>query len=342
MTSKKNDETPKLFICKICDYSTSYKHDLQKHFLTDKHKNNENTSNKVPKGSKLLICELCDYNTCRESQFVRHLSTDKHKKRQNTSIDFSESSKIIKQNICKCGKEYKHYQSLNNHKKKCILNSNDIANQVIDLQKNNQPDNNDFKEIIFKMFDKMQEQNKLLLEMIPKIGNNNNNNNNIKNKVNIQIFLNENYKDALNINEFVNNISVTVDDLLLTKNKGNIEGLSNLLVCHLEKLPICQRPLWCSDKKRKKLFIKEETWKEDKDNTKTKEVINNVSKLQTKNINNYLVTNPNWMNDDKKKDEYVQIVKTVTESIEDKTDKILDRIIDKIHFNDTIAIKTDE
>lgn len=341
MTSTIVQENSKIHECELCDYSTSYKYDLQKHFLTNKHKNNENTSDKVQKGSKLLVCDLCDYKTIRESQYTRHLLTDKHKKKQNTSSDFSEGSKNIKSNICKCGKEYKHYQSLNNHKKKCNFDNknNNVVNEIIESQKSNGNDNNDFKEIIFKMFDTMQEQNKLLLEMIPKIGSNNNNTNNIKNKVNIQIFLNENYKDALSISEFVNNISVTVDDLLLTKDKGNIEGLSNLLVCHLQKLPLCQRPLWCSDKKRKKLYIKEETWKEDKDNTKTKEAINNVSKLQTKNINNYLIKHPNWMSDDNKKDEYVQIVKTVTESIEDKTDKIIDKIIDKIHFNEAVVIK---
>ena len=170
--------------------------------------------------------------------------------------------------------------------------------------------------------------------MIPKIGNNNNNI--INNKLNIQIFLNENCKDAMNLGDFVNGIRIDVGDLMITKEKGTVEGLSNLLVTHLNKLPLYRRPLWCSDKKRKRLYIKEEIWKEDKDNLKTQEAIYNLSKLQSRNINKFILDKPNWINNDRQKEDYMQIVKAVTESMENKVDKVIDKLIDNIHFTEVV------
>jgi hypothetical protein len=191
------------------------------------------------------------------------------------------------------------------------------------------------------MFEQLKEQNEqnnklqnTLIEMIPKIGNNNNNI--INNKLNIQIFLNENCKDAMNLGDFVNGIRIDVGDLMITKEKGTVEGLSNLLVTHLNKLPLYQRPLWCSDKKRKRLYIKEEIWKEDKDNLKTQEAIYNLSKLQSRNINKFILDKPNWINNDRQKEDYMQIVKAVTESMENKVDKVIDKLIDNIHFTEVV------
>ena len=188
------------------------------------------------------------------------------------------------------------------------------------------------------MFLDMMKQNKELqntiCEMIPKMGNtvNTTNNTNNINNINVTVFLNDKCKDAISMTDFIKTIDISLDDLYVTKNKGLIGGISNIFVNQLNKLPLVQRPIWCSDKKRKRLFIKEDTWTEDTDNIKTAQAIKSVSVLQTKNINKYTKEKPNWIKNDKEKDDYIYIVKTTTDTVEDKTNPIIDKMIDVIHL----------
>jgi hypothetical protein len=177
--------------------------------------------------------------------------------------------------------------------------------------------------------------------MIPKVGNNNNNNT-INQNLNINIFLNDKCKDAISIHEFIKNMEVSVEDLLFTKDKGLVKGISNLFIEHLNKIPFIQRPVWCSDKKRRKLYIKEKEWSEDKNNEKTKKAIKDVSNLQAKNINKYTKQNPNWMKSDIQKDNYIHIVKQVTDPINGSEEKVIDNIIDTIHFTSNVLLENKE
>lgn len=112
----------------------------------------------------------------------------------------------------------------------------------------------------------------------------------------------------------------------------------------VKEIPLVQRPLWCSDKKKKKLFIKYDFWKEDIDNEKTNEAINDVSKIQTKNINKYIDDKPNWKQNDKIKENYIDIVKKTTDNIDNKKNKIIDKLFDTICLtNEKLnAIKNNE
>lgn len=304
-------------------------------------------SQKIP---KLFSCESCHYNTSSKKDFSKHLLTQKHKKGQNTYKYLQNGDKNPKdaddvdiKHVCHCGNSYKHRQSLNNHKKKCNnyndelkpcnnnYDFNDVYNDIsgykelmIELIKQNK----EMQEIVFQQ---SKEHQKQMNYLIPKIGNNTINNNQ---RFNINIFLNENCKDAMNIHDFVEGIEISTNDLLITKDKGLISGISNIVINELNKLPFVQRPLWCSDKKRRRLFIKEDKWTEDVDNNITKEFIKNVSKKQTKNINKYSKEHPNWMNNDKIKDNYLLIIKNATDSIDDKTDKVIDTLINTIHIDD--------
>ena len=146
------------------------------------------------------------------------------------------------------------------------------------------------------------------------------------------MFLNENCKDAISMGDFIKSIEITVNDLLITKEKGLQTGISNLFIEHLNKIPMVQRPIWCSDKKRKRLFIKNETWTEDADNAKTNDAIKQVGILQSKNINKYTKERPNWMSNEHEKETYMSIIKNTTEPIEGTEDKIIDGIIEQIHL----------
>lgn len=309
------------------------------------------------------ICEICDYNTIRKFDFNKHLLTIKHKyKQQNNLSELNKNNKNIiehdesdikndkKINECKCGKIYKFRQGLYNHKKKCNFNLNqEQQNQLIETTDVDLLNEVTYKQLFLQALEQNNtiqnafiEQNKHIVNMIPNlnqmnvVNNNNNTNSNnkikIKNNYNIHLFLNENCKNAINMSDFINNLEVGVNDLKLTGEKGLAEGISNLLITNLNKIPIPDRPIWCSDMKRKKIFIKQEVWEEDENNSKTKEAISNISTIQTKNINKFIENTPNWIQNSKQKDDYIMIVKHSTDDINDKKDKILEKFIKNIHL----------
>ena len=298
------------------------------------------------KNTNKYNCKKCYFITCKKTDYTRHLETQKHKNNKNddllmTDDDFKNEKNEKNEKIyyCQCGKKYKYKQGIHVHRKKC-----NFKNSLTDINENNQETalTTEIKEesdISYKtMFLDMMKQNKELqntiCEMIPKMGNtvNTTNNTNNINNINVTVFLNDKCKDAISMTDFIKTIDISLDDLYVTKNKGLIGGISNIFVNQLNKLPLVQRPIWCSDKKRKRLFIKEDTWTEDTDNIKTAQAIKSVSVLQTKNINKYTKEKPNWIKNDKEKDDYIYIVKTTTDTVEDKTNPIIDKMIDVIHL----------
>ena len=276
------------------------------------------------KKEKFYLCNKCDYHTSDKSKYNRHLLTDKH----NTpkySLKGEKKEINDKRIMCDCGKSYKHHQSLNNHKKKCQNNKKEII-----ISSNDETDN---KDLILKLLQQNIELQTKLAELLPNLGHTTNINNTINANVNIQIYLNENCKNAMTLEDFVKGINVNVSDLLLTKKKGLIEGITSLMLNHLDQLPFSERPLWCSDKKRKRLYIKEDTWKEDINHIKTREAIYNVSKVQCRNIKKFIEDKPDWLSHDKVKDDYMELIKSVTDSMENKVEKVIDKLIDNIHFS---------
>jgi hypothetical protein len=304
----------------------------------------------VRKSSEIFSCELCDYNTSRKSQYDRHLSTDKHKRIVNDS-KMIVPVPIKKNFTCACGKKYKYDSGYYRHKKKCQQNNLQIVenNSDSDSDSNSNNTNNINSDIIMALINDNKElkqiiidQNKMIqstfTDIIPKIGNtNSNNNSNNTNNINIVVnnvgFLNDNCKNALSINDFIESITIGIEDLEYTGKKGLANGLAKIFLENYTKLPLQLRPLWCGDKKRKKLYIKEEEWIEDKDNQKTKEAIKNLTVKQAKNTNKFTKEHPDWMSNDKKKDMYLGIIGQTTADVNDTMDKIISNIADKTHLS---------
>ena len=286
-------------------------------------------------------CLKCYYTTSKKHNYDRHLRTDKHYKLTNTYE--KEQKGAIKYKCDKCCKEYSHKQSLYTHKKTCKLEEIQIINNTETLVKIEEEEKIDYKQMFLEMFNQNKELQNTIKEILPKIGNtinNINNTNNTNNNVSIQVFLNDTCKDAMSITDFIDTIQVSVADLLYTKENGLVKGISNLFLSNLERIPMIQRPLWCSDKKRKRMFIKgEEYWIEDINREKTNGLVNTISKIQIKNINKYVSDKPNWMTNDKLKDNYIHIVKSVTDTMDNKIDKIIDNISEKIHLTEDIREK---
>ena len=218
------------------------------------------------KSSGLFVCECCNYSSSRKSQYYRHLSTDKHKILQNPTSKKFQTEKL---HICDCGKKYKHSSTLFAHKKQCI------AKNIENATDNTKLCELDKDELIIQLL----KQNKELIEVL-KNGTNNNNNTNSHNKTfNLQFFLNETCKGAMNIMDFVDSIKLQLSDLERVGEIGYVEGISNIIVKNLNDLDITERPIHCTDKKRETIYIKDEDkWeKEDEGKMKIRKVIKKVA-----------------------------------------------------------------
>jgi hypothetical protein len=342
-----NDNEQKMgegYYCKTCYYYAYDKYKMERHMSTIKHQKNMNTNENEQKIGGEYYCEQCNYYTSRQNNITRHKLTAKHQKLTNTNESEQKRAKKggteNKVYSCECGKRYMHKPSLYNHYKTCDRNNKNknedkCENEIVN-----------YKELFMVIIEQMKEQGEqnkalhtTLIDLIPKINNTNNanntncNNNTINQNVNINMFLNENCKDAISMDDFVKSIEITVNDLLYTKNNGLINGMSNIFMENLNRLPLIKRPLWCSDKKRRRIFIKEDKWKEDSNNAKTKTAIKNVGALQLKNVKNFIKDKPNWIHNESDKDNYMAIVKHATEPIEGNEDKVIDGIIGSIHLS---------
>ena len=231
-----------------------------------------NDSKKSQKVAKFFNCKLCDYSTCKKTDYIKHLSTDKHLKTENGSkmvVNDSEKSTKVAHFICKCGKMYKYDSGFYRHKKTC----NEIADKT-DIKNDNVVSD---KELIIMLIN----QNKELMEIV-KNGTNNtiNYNNNSNNKTfNLQVFLNETCKDAMNISDFVESIKLQVSDLENVGKVGYIEGISNIIIKNLQALEVEKRPVHCTDQKREVMYVKEDNiWeKEDEANKRLRKAIRKIA-----------------------------------------------------------------
>ena len=300
---------------------------------------------------EIHVCELCDFKCSKYSNYKKHLATAKHRFNENGNEKMPKNA--LSNNVCNfCGKEYKFISGLSRHKKKCIKKQElenklckdcsdvDVASltslmtkdMIIDLIK----ENGIIKELICKQSEKIEKQHKQITEMLPKlnaitnINNTINNTANIKHKFNINIFLNEECKDALNMDEFISKIEVSLDQLDITKNKGLAEGLSNVILENMNKLSLYERPMHCTDVKRETLYIKEnDAWEKDKDKTKIRKAIKSASGKQFKSLSKWTHENPDFKEDDMKQDYFARALSVIGKP----TDTIDDKVIKKICSN---------
>ena len=155
---------------------------------------------------------------------------------------------------------------------------------------------------------KQQEQ---ISELIPKIGNNNNNNTQ-NNKFNINVFLNEQCKDAINMSDFIKSLHITIEQLDFTKQNGLAQGLSKSIIDNMNKLSIYQRPMHCTDTKRETLYIKDnDNWSKDGAKEKIKSVINKASSKNFNALMDWKNLNPDYMNSEDKTDYFTKTISTI-------------------------------
>jgi hypothetical protein len=250
------------------------------------------TTEKAPERNlHKLICVDCDYKCCKKSDWLRHASTKKH---QNTTKHNKNAQKnAIKEHKCMCGKIYTHRASLFNHKKKCTFNENTTDSHITILTN-----------LVLEVVKSNAELQKQMLE-IHTINNSTINNNSHNKTFNMQFFLNEQCKDAMNIMDFVDTFKLQFSDLERVGEVGYVEGISDIIIRKLSEMDIYKRPIHCSDTKRETLYVKDNNvWEKENGNyNKLRLAIKHITKKNTDMLNPWCLKHPgscdsdNYLND---------------------------------------------
>ena len=246
-----------------------------------------------------FYCESCDYKCSSKYNFNRHLLTDKHK------MIHCENEQI-NNFVCLCGNKYKYSQGLSKHKLKCLKYA------PLQMQNQNQQQPIIDTGFVIELLKQNQELQKSLIELSKEKTVTNNSINNSNNKTfNIQLYLNEDCKDALNLSDFVSSIQLQLHDLEETGRLGYVDGVSQIINTKLNDLDATKRPIQCSDVKRETLYIKEENqwFKEDDKKDKIKNAIKQITRKNIQQIPSWMKANPGCTDSQSKhNDAYLQIV----------------------------------
>lgn len=317
------------FYCEKCDYRCSRKFLWEQHLATQKHNRQRQatlTTHTIEKTKHLYNCEHCGKTYKQRSGLWRH-------------------QKICGiQHVGRKNEEYKNYVGYTEKKENVILkknveeNSNKYLENGSNIIKNLENENSELRYLMEKMMngisddtkvknemmEQLKEQSKIIQEMIPRIGNNNNN------RFNINLFLNQQCKNAINLSDFIQSLKVQLGDLIYTKDKGLIEGVSNVFVNALKELDTFSRPIHCTDIKRETLYIRENNeWERDDDKQIIKHAITDVAKKQRTAIQKWEEEHPDWEDSEKGREEYMTLVKCAMKDISDSPteNKIIKNIV---------------
>jgi hypothetical protein len=311
----------------------------------------EKNSKKTPK----FVCEKCDFRCCKHNEYIRHIVTIKHKRLHETTKKTPNNEQ--KYFVCICGKKYNHHSSLAKHKRTCVVVNthvvvcedkestigtiDTITNTIIakDVNIDCETDDADSNEslsvpnysnftkddLILKLIKDNDEMMKIIKgqqeqinSIIPKIGNiTNNNNNNTTNNFNLNVFLNEHCKDALNISDFIDSLKITLEDLLFSKTNGISRGITDVMIKGLKELDIHKRPIHCTDIKRDIMYIKDEDkWSKDENHEMMKNTIVKIADKERTALQQWAIDNPDWMETERKQLDYLTMVRSICEPIE--------------------------
>jgi hypothetical protein len=349
---KNNDELPQ-FVC-------SKNNIFEKHLTPRKHINDYAELHKnMPKNAKINKVELLDL-TCRKNSIVeKHINSLPEKNmpknakinkdelldltcRKNSNVVHEKNIKMPQMYICSCGKEYIYRQGLYTHKRKCKELLDNIKIKIDEItppaSKNDEQfikllikENTDFKNIIL---DVVKNNNELQKQMLEVCKNNSNTVINSHNKTfNLQVFLNEECKDAMNLTDFMNSFQLQLEDLEKVGTMGYVDGVSNIILKKLREMDVNKRPMHCSDAKREIMYIKEEDkWeKEGLNNLKLKKAITIIENKNIKLLGAWKEAHPKYMEyDEPDNDIYTHLIIQTMSNCDDFGNKVIKKLAKEV------------
>jgi len=306
------------------------------------------------------MCTNCNFKCSKKGDWSRHILTAKHKLFTN---DDDKTSKHIKLYSCDCGNEYKYRQSLYVHKKKCTHNNktNDIQNEIQYDEVQNpvvEPtseastllrllkQNDEFKQMMAEQYnvmserlvelqEKNQELNQQLIAAIKDgngtvINNTTTNHNNNNNHFNLNFFLNDTCKDAMNITDFLGNLDVQIEEIEYIGNHGYVMGMTKMIMDRLKDMDITKRPIHCTDIKRETMYIKDKNeWSKDTDElTKLRKILNYITMKNYKTVPKWKTAHPDCEEMDTRDYNFCyKMMQLILGDVEDEQVKLDNKII---------------
>jgi len=305
--------------------------------------------------SPKYVCDTCHIKCSRESEWKRHIVTRKHLAKvdgkNGNTLELKNFTTPKLEHICaKCTKIYQTSSGLWKHSRTCNeekeivsepVASHDAANNEIILALIKE--NSDFKTLLMEMMKSVVQSNASIQNQILEVCKSNqqqsltniinNNNNNKTTTFNMQFFLNETCKDAMNLKDFVDSIQLTLADFQMVGEKGIIDGLSNILIKSLRATELNMRPIHCSDAKREVMYVKDnDKWEKDgPKNDKLRHVVKNVEHKNIRLLVDYCKEHPDFMDPESPgNDEYLRMSSVATSGTDDHLDKIITKLAKEV------------
>ena len=290
------------FYCAKCDVKCKYKSDYDRHLTTAKHCKGNFSDVSTSKNENDFYCKKCNYKCSKLSLWKKHINTKKHLG-NFSDVSLKKVSTAKEKYECKfCAKSYLNYSSFWSHQKSCSEKSRDsINNKIVPSEENKDyvslinnliEENKDLKNFVIEQSKDTKQMLDKVIDMKPQQTINNTMNNN---KFNVNVFLHEQCKNAVNLREFINGIQISHEDLENNAQLGFVDGISKIFLDNLKQLSVFERPIHCTDIKREIMYIRDEdTWNKEEDNRKLKSAIQEVSWKSMKELNDWKGTNPEY------------------------------------------------
>ena len=310
METKKSLEKSHIFMCKFCDYYTCKKNDYDKHLFTRKHLGMVTMETlETKKSLKVARENVAKHNECKKCKKIYNTRSGLWKHIKTCNIMMNET--IISSDIYNNTIHINESDIESDNGKNVLYNAHNKDELLLKLIKNSE----EMMKVIKEQQEQLKEQQEQMSNIIPKIGNTFNNTTN--NNFNLNLFLNEKCKDALNITDFIDSLQITLEDLLFSKKNGISRGITDVMIKGLKELDIHKRPIHCTDIKRDIMYIKDQDkWMKDDNHDMMKNTIIKIADKERNALQQWAIDNPDWIETESKQIEYLTMMKSICEPIE--------------------------
>ena len=322
----------------------------------------QNETNFGKKNSEKYYCSKCDYKCYNTSSWNRHVLTRKHQNETNETKMKQNLAKIAQIDYeCICGQKFSSRTTMWRHKKRCsMLQEGESENTIIKEPTQNDKSgmtqklielilskNQDFMtELVTNLTTSNQDVVNKMVEIMPTLGNNSHNTNShntTNNQFNIQMFLNNHCKNAMNLTDFIDSLPITAETYDSNIDHGLTKTITNMFTAGLNQLDVLERPIHCTDASRKTLYVKEgDIWEKDNELIKMIQGIRQMAAKQRILINKWRDAHDDWNVNDRMQDRFTTLVCNMVEDIENQekeTNKIIRSVGRQVYLNSEVENK---